>query len=269
MIPLKYPVLLVHGMTYRDDKRICYFGRIPKRLEAEGIRVFFGGTDSNGSVDDNAVFLADRISRIAEENNIEKFNVIAFSKGGLDARKAISGHGAAKYVASLTAMAVPHKGSETVDFFMKMPKWMMKAGCAVADLWFRIIGDKHPKTYEAIRAFTTEQANKFNDENPDDPGVYYQSYAFSFKTPFSDMMLFLPHLVVKHFDGENDGLVAPRSAEWGRFRGIVTGNSNRGVSHCDAVDLRRRHFTKKEGPGVSDITDLYVDVVRELAEAGY
>lgn len=29
---LKYPVLLVHGMGFRDSKRISYWGRIPAKL---------------------------------------------------------------------------------------------------------------------------------------------------------------------------------------------------------------------------------------------
>ncbi|MBO4364016.1 MAG: alpha/beta hydrolase [Clostridia bacterium] len=158
MIELKYPVLLEHGMGFRDRKRICYWGRIPKRLEREGVRVFFGGQDSNGSVDDNAAFLAERVRRLAEENGIEKFNVIAHSKGGLEMRRAIAGLGIAPFVASLTTIATPHRGSKTMDFFMKIPRFLMKAGCAVCDLWFRITGDRHPKTYEAVSSFTTTAA---------------------------------------------------------------------------------------------------------------
>ena len=46
----KYPILMIHGMGFRDHDRLCYWGRIPKMLEKNGARVFFGRQDSNGSV---------------------------------------------------------------------------------------------------------------------------------------------------------------------------------------------------------------------------
>ena len=33
---LKYPILLVHGMGFRDHKILNYWGRIPKELEKMG-----------------------------------------------------------------------------------------------------------------------------------------------------------------------------------------------------------------------------------------
>lgn len=37
---LKYPVLFVHGMGFRDRKLFCYWGRTPKAFEARGCQVF-------------------------------------------------------------------------------------------------------------------------------------------------------------------------------------------------------------------------------------
>ena len=36
---LKYPLLMVHGMGFRDDKFFSYWGRIPKTLEEMGCKV--------------------------------------------------------------------------------------------------------------------------------------------------------------------------------------------------------------------------------------
>ena len=99
--------------------------------------------------------------------------------------------------------------------------------------------------------------------------VYYQSYAFIMKHVWSDMLMFVPGMVVKFFEGPNDGLLAPRAAEWTNFRGIMTGSSGRGISHCDEVDMRRRKFTGKPGEGIRDITGFYVSVVKELSEMGF
>ena len=87
---LRYPVLLVHGMGFRDDQPIGYWGRIPRVLEAAGATIFYGNQDSNASIENSGAHLARRIEEILAETGAEKVNVIAHSKGGLDARYAIS-----------------------------------------------------------------------------------------------------------------------------------------------------------------------------------
>ena len=46
-------------------------------------------------------------------------------------------------------------------------------------------------------------------------------------------------------------------------------NSKRGIAHTDIIDWWRRPLTKKTGKGISDITDFYKNMVRELAEMGF
>lgn len=268
-VNLKYPILMVHGMGFRDRKYLNYWGRIPGRLEELGCRIYYGCQDSNGSIEANGEILAGRIREIIDETGAEKLNVIAHSKGGLDIRYAISTLGAGKWVASVTTMNTPHNGSETVDALLKLPDFLIRFGCKCTNLWMRILGDHKPDTYSAIRSFTTVSASKFNEENPDMDGIYYQSYGFAMKNAFSDIFLAWTYPVVYFFEGENDGLLAPRAVKWTNFQGVFRGNSNRGISHCDQVDLRRRRFTKKQGEGVSDIVDVYVDAVRRLEKMGF
>ena len=147
MESLRYPVLLVHGMGFRDRKHLNYWGRIPGVLENEGAVVYYGNQDSCGSIEDNAVYLADRIRKIASENNIEKFNVIAHSKGGLDIRYAISTLKINDLIASVTTINTPHNGSYTVDKLLKLPDFLIRIGCFFADIWFKILGDSNPGTY--------------------------------------------------------------------------------------------------------------------------
>ena len=269
MSQFKYPILMVHGMGFRDRRHLNYWGRIPKVLEEEGATIYYGDQDSNGSVEDNAEFLADRIRKLASENNIEKFNVIAHSKGGLDIRYAISTLKVNDLIATVTTMNTPHNGSYTVDKLLKFPSFLVRFGCAVTDIWFRILGDRNPSTYKVIRGFLTSEAEKFNNENPDDPNIYYQSYAFSCKKVTSDMFLWFSNLIVRMVEGENDGFLTPRALKWGNFRGHFRSISNRGISHCDVVDMRRRPLSRKKGDGVSDITDIYRDIARELKQMGY
>ena len=266
---LKYPVLLVHGMGFRDYKHICYWGRIPRALEQMGAKIFYGEQDSNASIETNARHIASKIDKIILETGAEKVNIIAHSKGGLDCRYAISRLGMAEKVASLTTMSTPHHGSKTVDALLKFPTFLIKIGCAFADVWFSILGDKVPDTYSAITSFTTEAAKKFNEETKDSKSVYYMSYAFAMKKAYSDIFMWFPNLVVDYFEGENDGLLSPESVKWGNFCGTFRGVGKRGISHCDEVDMRRRPLSKTQGDGVSDIVDIYRQLIVVLHKMGF
>lgn len=266
---LKYPVLLVHGMGFRDSKYLNYWGRIPAKLEENGCEIYYGNQDSNGTVESNGAYLAEKIREIIEETGAPKLNVIAHSKGGLDMRYAISSLKMSKYVASLTTISTPHHGSLTVDKLFRLPKCMIKFVAGCADLWLRICGDQNPDAYKVFQTFTTAAAEEFNRNNPDEPEVYYQSYAFIMKHVWSDLFMLVPGIVVKFFEGPNDGLLAPRAVMWTNFRGVVTGASNRGISHCDEVDLRRKKLTNKQGEGIRDITDFYISVVNDLRDKGF
>ncbi|MCM1022948.1 MAG: hypothetical protein NC395_02675 [Prevotella sp.] len=261
-----YPIFMVHGMGFRDRKRLCYWGRIPKVLEDNGAKVRFGGQDSSGSVEGNAAQLKTALEAVLAETGAEKVNIIAHSKGGLEARYLISSMGFGDRVASLTTLSTPHNGSLTVDRLMKMPAPAVKLGCKAADLWFRLAGDKNPDVYGAVNAFRTLEAEKFNAENPDDPRVYYQSFGFVMNGFLSDITMCIPWLVIRVTEGENDGLLAPRAVEWTNFRGVYRGGGRRGISHCDEVDLRR---SRLEVSGLGDITDLYLNIVSDLKKKGF
>ena len=266
----KYPIFLVHGMGFRENKHIGYWGRIPKALEDNGAIVTCSTQDANGSIEGNAEQLKKHLTAFIKESGAEKVNVIAHSKGGLEARYLISSLGMSDKIASLTTLSTPHNGSVTVDKLLKFPQPIIKFGCKAVDIWFRIIGDSSPETYKAVLSFRTADAEKFNADNPDSEKVYYQSYAFVMKNMLSDIFMWLPWAVVNHFEGENDGLLAPSAVKWTNFKGVIRGCKSRGISHCDEVDMRRNKLSKKsESSGISDITEFYISVAEELKNMGY
>jgi len=159
-----------------------------------------------------------------------------------------------------------------VDFFMKAPKWMVKAAAKGNDLWMWLLGDKHPDSMGCFDILTTKTAAKFNLDNPAPEDIYCQSYAFKCTGAFSDSVFCLTYPLVKKFDGDNDGMVSTASAHWVNFKGVHTSPARRGISHADVVDLRRRKFTSRK-PGsddeVSDIVVFYLNVIRELKQMGF
>lgn len=268
-----YPILLVHGTGFRDRKIFNYWGRIPKMLKNSGASVYFGGQDAWGTIEKNAQMIAKKIDLILFENNIDKINIIAHSKGGMEARYLISSLGYGDKVASLTTISTPHHGVKTMDSIMRIPTFLLKFISFFVNLWFRILGDKKPNFYLGCKSFTTKYTLDFNLINIDHPDVYYQSYAGAMKNSRSDMTLWLVHTIVKRKDGENDGLVSIESAKWGEFKGVIKGQGNRGISHADEVDARRRNYKRKplnlEKGYYNDIRELYKEIILDLKEKNF
>lgn len=262
--------MMIHGMGFRDGK-IGYWGRIPKVLRKYGADVHFGYQDANGSVESNCQTLKASLEKILAETGAEKVNIIAHSKGGVEARYLISSMDMGEKIASVTTISTSHNGSETMDKLMKIPKPLLKTGSKIFDFFQRIGGDKNPDTYRCLEQLTTEFMKKFNEENPDKEGIYYQSYGFKMKKPFSDIFMAFPYFMVKLLNDESDGMLTPKEVKWTNFRGVFTGTGNRGISHCDEVDLRRRPFSRKQPKNqfdISDMTEFYAEITADLKSRG-
>ncbi|MEA4832934.1 hypothetical protein SDC9_132464 [bioreactor metagenome] len=271
----KYPIMLVHGMGYRDYSLIPYWGRIPSVLEKGGASVYYGHQDSHGSVYHNAIQLRRSLLNILKETGADKINIIAHSKGGIDARRMIVIPGIDEHIASLTTVSTPHRGSKTVDLLFKYFKPAVNSICALSDLWFSFLGDELPNSKRAYYSLSKTFSKGFNEKILNSPKVYYQSYACQMRNAFSDPLLMIPFTFVKHIDGECDGLVAVKSARWGEFKGVVSSPGIRGVSHCDEIDLRRSKIffgSRKSDENfltVDDITKLYIHIVSDLVKKGF
>ncbi len=265
----RYPVVLIHGAGFRDLRWPVYWGRIPGMLEQHGARIFYGLQDCWGSIETNAGQIAARIDEILGQTGAQKVNIIAHSKGGLDARRAASGFGCGEKIASITTVATPHHGSKTIDRLMKLPRSAWSIAAFAVDNWIRIVGDQKPDFLKLCEDFTTARMAVFNEENPDVPGIYYQSFACVMSHPFSDLNLSTANFVLNRLEGPNDGLVSVESAKWGEHFGILRSNAFRGVSHLDAIDFRRRPLTEKHGPHIGDICEFYVGLLEALKAKGY
>lgn len=206
MCRTRYPLLLVHGVGFRDLRYFNYWGRIPRELAR---------------------------------------------------------YGAAPMVASLTTINTPHRGCRFVDYACRLPEGLYRfiAGCF--DRWFGRFGDSHPDFYTATHQFSTDLSRRFNENVPDMPGVFYQSYTSLMKDCLSDPLLWLPYLLIRAVDGASDGLVTPESAMWGEVRGIVTNRKHRGISHGDMIDLKREDYRG------FDVVEFYVKLVEELKHKGF
>ncbi len=259
-------------MGFHDREINGYWGRIPDILRKHGAEVFFGFQDANGSIENNCRTLEKSLLDFLKKTGAEKVNIIAHSKGGVEARYLISTMNLGKYIASVTTISTPHNGSVSMDKIMKLPHILLKIGCRIYDIFMKISGDKKPQTYRCLEQLTTGFMADFNRKNPDDKGIYYRSYAFRMKNPFSDVLMMIPYIAVGILDGKGDGMLTPPEVIWGDFKGIYTGTSNRGISHIDEVDTRRMRFSRKipqNNHEISNIPDFYVKIISELKGMGY
>lgn len=262
----RYPLVLVHGIFFRDWQWVNYWGRIPRALQTCGATLYYGGQQSAAPVAHSAQELKDRILEVLDQTGAEKVNLIAHSKGGLDSRYAISCLGLAPYVASLTTINTPHRGCVFVQHLLDtLPAGMVRWIAARYNALFRRLGDEAPDFLGGVQDLASGACQAFNQKVTDDPGVFYQSVMTTMKSPRSaGFPLNITWFLVNRYDRQpNDGLVALSSAQWGEFLGNVTVPGRRGISHGDVIDLMREDI-----PGFA-VRDFYIQLVHGLQERGF
>ncbi len=261
----KYPILMVHGVFFRDFKYFNYWGRVPKELETYGATIFYGNHQSAASVADSGQELADRIREIIAETGCQKVNIIAHSKGGLDSRYAVSRLGMGEYVASLTTINTPHRGCIFADYLLnKIPQAAKDKVAEGYNIALKKLGDENPDFMAAVTDLTASACEEFNKNVPDKPGIFYQSVGSKLNVASGGRFpLNFSHELVRYFDGPNDGLVAENSFPWGENYTFLTTKGKRGISHGDMIDLNRENILD------FDVREFYVDLVNGLKERGY
>lgn len=261
----KYPILLVHGVFFRDNRILNYWGRIPAELRKNGAVICYGNQQSALSVEQSAEELARKIKEIVETSGCGKLNIIAHSKGGLDARYAISKLGCAPYVASLTTINTPHRGCLFAEYLLGSCPARLKN--FIENTYNKVyyhLGDSSPNFMAAVRSLTNSSCEQFNKDVPDSPEVMYQSFGSKATNRRSGRFpLNVSYPVVKKYDGDNDGLVALTSASWGERFTPIYPTGKRGITHADMIDLNREDIKG------FDVREFYVQMVAELKRKGY
>lgn len=261
----KYPILMVHGIFFRDWQKFNYWGRIPKELVRNGAEVYYGNQQSSAHIAESAEELKESILKVINETGAEKLNIIAHSKGGLDSRYAISKLGMDKYVASLTTINTPHYGAKFVDGILaKVSDGLLDFVARKYNKLFTVLGDKQPDFKAGVSDLSYAVCSKLDDELPDSPDIFYYSVMSKMKNVFSaGFPLNLGYMLNKPHGSGNDGLVTVESALRGENTYMIEHKQNRGISHGDMIDLFRENI---DG---FDVREFYVDIVKGLKEKGF
>ena len=236
------------------------FGKIGEELEKEGYKVYVADTDGFGSIENNAKQLKRFIKRVMSETGAEKVNIIAHSKGGLDAKYMITKLDMEDSVASLTTLCTPHRGSIIASKIWTLPMPIKKLCAFFIDMFYCLFcHDEHPdsmRACEQLRAIDEiEETLQFSYK------VYCQSYSTSIESVKDCYIMALPMKLQHHFEiTDNDGMVSEESAQFGCYRGKCLDIP---VSHVQIIDL----FSKKSQK--EKIYAFYKQVCFELSEMGF
>jgi len=226
---MAYPIVLAHGVCRfdvlwnqvlrvddSDDPkidRLHYFKGIRTMLKGKGYAAYHSRVAWAADVNTRAHDLKQNLLRILNDSKAEKVNIIAHSMGGLDARHMLFNDRVLgkihERVASVTTISTPHEGSPFADWglehFPQLPDVFQKIGLDV----------------NGLRDLRTETCKRYNDdpevrafEADCEATIKFQTYAG--KQGFWGIFSLLKGAfrIIEQKEGENDGLVSIRSAQW-------------------------------------------------------
>lgn len=253
----KYPFVLVHGMILKDFKLFKSFRKIRDILEENGVIVYASNQDGIGRVPTNAKQLKEEILMILEKENVDKVNIIAHSKGGLDSRFMISKLKMDDKVASLTTLSTPHHGSKLAERLLKLPKFIRYPVEFFVNTFYKLCKDKEPDIIGLGTQLTKKNMKEFNEYVTNSPKVYYQSFSSNIKN--KDIFISkIPDEILTYIENDHtDGIVSVSSAMWGDYKG------NKSFDHIEMVGV---YGNKKK---LFKVALWYLDIIEDLKKKGF
>lgn len=253
------PVFLHHGIFGYDRVQIgpvrwSYFGGGIERAIAErGHPVCAACVSPLGSIATRAADLKRSILEQLEQLGRpadERIVLFAHSMGGLDARYMIAKLDMAHRVAALVTLSTPHRGSSYADWILKNIERSKFAQELLKVLRIDL---------DCCRDLTIDGCARFNDMIADHPDVAY--FSVSASRPWHRVPPFLVHShgVVRRKEGDNDGIVSVRSAQWGTHLSTWPADHVHMINHRLVVELRSP---------TGNIRPRYLAVLDHLDQAG-
>ncbi len=270
---LKYPILLVHGVGWRDDGRcLRYWGDVPALLEKRGARVFLAHQDAMSSLTVCGEQVRERSGPILAETGAEKGNGIAHSKGGLDSREALRDETCASSVASLITISTPHHGSRIAERLYKRPRWLIRPLAGLISCFYKLKGDKKPDALGACEGLlpqVCEANNKVDAFRYEETDIMIRSYSTVHRPKNILDYFFLSSRWLSRLEGANDGVVSVDSAKWFGYSGVIEGRYGKGAAHDVMVGRRGLDYPLKlEGSDIASVGDFYHMLIDWLLEEG-
>jgi triacylglycerol esterase/lipase EstA (alpha/beta hydrolase family) len=209
-LKLKNPIVLVHGLGARSAYGpVEYFYGLPKMLRDAGNVFYIADLTAWQSLEVRGKQLREQVDQVFPDG---KINLIGHSMGGLDSRYLAATPDFADRVASVTTIGTPNRGSMIGDI----------ATGLVPDAAFSAVNrllQYLESSGEGLKQITTRyNAEVLGPKLANQPGVGYFSATSAIPSNVmrhSLPMFWLPHRLLKRYEGDNDGFVSVHSATWG------------------------------------------------------
>jgi triacylglycerol lipase len=231
---LRHPVVLAHGVFGFDEiavagRRHQYFRNIAEELAGSDLEFYRPRVPPVAPIAVRAQMLV----ALLRELPGDRFNVIAHSMGGLDARFAIARLGLADRVASLVTIGAPHRGTPLADLpFAQLTTGLLRL--------------------RPLRELAPSKIEQFNRDVPDAAGVAYCSVVAASGFWQTNPLLWPSHLYLSARGGRNDGVVPAASQPWGKV----------------LCEVEADHWAQVGWSVRFDAVALYEMILRELAGLG-
>lgn len=256
----RYPIILAHGILMKRQL-FRAFVHIQKKLTEAGYRVYIANTDGVGTIENNAAQLKSEIEEILEKEGVEKVNIIAHSKGGLESVYMIENLNMGEKVASLTTLCTPHKGSQVATRITKLPSFMLRFLGFWFNAFYKLLKDEHPdaitacKQLESKVEITATQLTTSQD-------IYCQSYSATMRKASDDFVLSIPFLISRHYENDHsDGMVSKTSAQFGEYKGDCIDDDS--ISHNEIVCFMTKKKKKEK------VVAFYFQLLEDLVARGF
>lgn len=209
-LKLKYPIVLVHGLGARSAYGpFEYFYGLPKLLRDAGNVFYIASLTAWHSLEWRGDQLKEQIEKTFPEG---KINLIGHSMGGLDSRYLTSRLDFGGRVASVTTIGTPNRGSMMGDIATGI---VPDKAFAAANRLLSIM----ESSSEGLKQITTRYVTEtLGPKLANVEGVAYFSATSAIPSnvmKHSLPMFWIPHRILKSYEGDNDGFVSVHSATWG------------------------------------------------------
>ena len=270
----RYPIVFFHGMAGTDSFLgiMDYWYGVTPILSEAGYLTQMPPGGALAEPSQRAEQFSAALDVMEVEGLGRRFNLIAHSQGGVDARYLISAMNQGERIASLTTIASPHRGSPFADILggtvFSIPGFNQLVDEALTE-FTELLGLGPGELAEATKSVTVEAMEEFNETILDSDDTAY--FSWSGRTcgyaelicqadnngEVVDPMFWASYRLVDAIAGPNDGLVPIESAQWGEHLGTLP------ADHLDEVGLL---FGQS---GTFDHEGFYLSEARRIAEEGF
>jgi triacylglycerol lipase len=273
------------------------FPGIAEALQAKGATVLYPAVPAIASTREKAEAFKAAFLYIQQTTPAAKYNIIGHSHGGLYTRDAITNLSLYPYVASLTTVDSPHRGSYIDQIMLDVVELFPMFESLVSGA-LPFTGDPAKLKQNNLDLSVDYMTRVFNPNTPNKSGIYYQSFTCAYR--YYDLLAalwdgivmivqaltgsgvsvnpndpvaiakalydVLPDLSAEAYflgGGLGDGLVQVSSSKWGTFLGTELGPwYSKGLNHLDAVNIQP--YGQKW-----DAVSYWVRMVQNLKAKGY